>query len=273
MKRTAIQRKAPIKRQARCVVCGVAIDAGFPSQPRRTCGPECRAIHTARTLEKHRTPERVARAVATRRAQSAAFNVDMPARPTTCARPGCGRGLPKKARAYCSPACHYADRGRILKRTQPYHRCGACGRVFAWDRTGPGAFCSDGCSREGPADAVVELVRSHGYRREDWYAQEMVACAGCGSADRLSRHHVVFDQHVVAARGDRCDPANQLIVCWACHASLHAKRDLSVALLPDSVFTFAAELLGNGKAYNYLVRRYAGEDARLDALLAKAAIA
>jgi hypothetical protein len=43
---------------------------------------------------------------------------------------------------------------------------------------------------------------------------------------------------------------------------------LTLAYVPDAALEFATDLFGAEKAYNYLRRRYAGEDPRLDALLA-----
>ena len=43
-------------------------------------------------------------------------------------------------------------------------------------------------------------------------------------------------------------------------------RRFSLALLPDVAYEFAGELMGPA-AYDYLRRRYDGEDPRLDALL------
>jgi len=64
------------------------------------------------------------------------------------------------------------------------------------------------------------------------------------------------------------DRRNLVWLAFDCHESHHARsRPLPLAVLPDSVFQFAEEVLGAGAAYNYLRRRYAGEDARLDALL------
>ena len=44
-------------------------------------------------------------------------------------------------------------------------------------------------------------------------------------------------------------------------------RPSNAAALPDSVFSFAAELVNAGWAFEYLRRRYSGDDPRLEALL------
>jgi hypothetical protein len=63
----------------------------------------------------------------------------------------------------------------------------------------------------------------------------MAVCfCGCGQRG-VQKHHVIYEQH----------------------------------LRPDSVYEFAEETLGAGPAYEYLRRRYAGPDARLDGLLVR----
>jgi hypothetical protein len=55
---------------------------------------------------------------------------------------------------------------------------------------------------------------------------------------------------------------------FECHGGHHSGATrLCLSRLPDSVFAFAAEVMGAGAAYEYLGRFYSGEDARLDALL------
>lgn len=112
---------------------------------------------------------------------------------------------------------------------------------------------------------------------------------GCGQRS-ANMHHVVYAQKIrecvprlpfgygyeaVAAASRQQgamlkDRRNLVPVAFGCHADHHtgAKR-LPLAVLPDSVFEFAFELLGPA-AFDYLGRRYGGDDARLDALLAEA---
>jgi hypothetical protein len=69
------------------------------------------------------------------------------------------------------------------------------------------------------------------------------------------------------------DERNLVPVAFVCHGSHHAaSQRYELAMLPDSVFVFAAEVLGD-RAYGYLSRFYTGEDARLDALLEIEAVA
>jgi hypothetical protein len=95
----------------------------------------------------------------------------------------------------------------------------------------------------------------------------------CGCRKRgVHRHHVVYEQHVVRAGGKLKDARNLVWLAFDCHLAHHGRsRVLPLGVLPDSVFVFASELLGAGAAFEYLRRRYAGEDARLDALLGEAA--
>lgn len=62
------------------------------------------------------------------------------------------------------------------------------------------------------------------------------------------------------------DERNLVPAAHVCHGSHHAaSQRYRLDMLPDSVFEFAAEVLRE-RAHGYLRRRYAGEDARLDAL-------
>jgi hypothetical protein len=111
----------------------------------------------------------------------------------------------------------------------------------------------------------------------------MRCVCGCGRKNGVQLHHVVYQQelrniargfdpdafvremHLKALRGDR---RNLVPVGPLCHAAHHNRsRPLRLSQMPDSVFEFAVEHLGAGPAYEYLRRRYAGNDARLEALL------
>lgn len=100
----------------------------------------------------------------------------------------------------------------------------------------------------------------------------------CGCGERVAaRHHVVYAQHVRAGRrkgrelADLLTDARNLVdVAYRCHADHHARaRPYPLAMLPDSAFAFAGEVLGPA-AFDYLRRRYAGDDDRLSALLSAA---
>lgn len=111
---------------------------------------------------------------------------------------------------------------------------------------------------------------------------------GCGGRAAPGRgHHVVYQQHIKKLLLERHrernvpgpldlvleerllnDKRNLVPISRKCHAAHHnASKRLPLRVLPDSVFEFARELLGAGAAFEYLRRRYAGNDPRLDALL------
>lgn len=82
-------------------------------------------------------------------------------------------------------------------------------------------------------------------------------------------HHVIYRQH---CKGHERDERNLVPTCFRCHERHHSAHcRFCLGLLPDSVFEFAAEVLGTGPAYEYLRRRYSGEDRRLRALLEESA--
>jgi hypothetical protein len=90
-------------------------------------------------------------------------------------------------------------------------------------------------------------------------------CA-CGCGKRATQlHHAVYQQHL--QRGDPRDPRNLVPLYHRCHMAHHGIEPLPLSVLPSSVFEFARETLGAGAAFNYLTRRYAGSDWRLDELL------
>lgn len=108
----------------------------------------------------------------------------------------------------------------------------------------------------------------------------MKCFCGCG-ARAVAEHHVIYRQELrwVARRRARDlprvslkalveDPRNLVPVGLGCHRAHHDRRQpFSLRKLPDSVYEFAAEVLGPGPAYVYLSKRYAGHDERLDALV------
>lgn len=111
----------------------------------------------------------------------------------------------------------------------------------------------------------------------------MRCICGCGQRG-VHDHHVVYEQVVRRAyrdlqrAGKSCrwqseaaavnDGRNIVPIAFGCHGGQHGGNDrLRLSKFPDRCFEFAAELLGPGKAYEYLNRRYAGPDPRLDRLL------
>jgi hypothetical protein len=111
--------------------------------------------------------------------------------------------------------------------------------------------------------------RNTGTRARQWAAAKAAACRCCGRRHGLQLHHVVYEQHVRAESGDLRDPRNSLTTCAQCHVSHHGggRAVMPLTALRSANFEFARELLGPGAAYEYLRRRYAGDDPRLTALL------
>lgn len=91
---------------------------------------------------------------------------------------------------------------------------------------------------------------------------------GCG-APAVQRHHCCYAQTVRRTAASLDDPRNLVWVAHRCHERHHSRTaPFTLAMLPDAVYEFAAEALGAGPAYEWLKRRYGGEDARLEALIA-----
>jgi hypothetical protein len=90
----------------------------------------------------------------------------------------------------------------------------------------------------------------------------------CGCGQRaVHEHHCVYRQELRKHGGDPKDARNLVPIAFDCHGAHHsgAKR-LLLSTLPDSVFEFAVDLMGDA-ASGYLARYYRGSDPRLDALL------
>lgn len=127
--------------------------------------------------------------------------------------------------------------------------------------------------REGSVHGKRRPVLQDGHTEAQWYASKGRRCCRCGARSRLVLHHVIWEQHVRAARGDVFDPRNGLTLCHDCHVDYHAgpasstHKPIPLRCLRNDTFDFMYELLG-AAAYDYLQRRwYSGEDPRLDALL------
>lgn len=118
----------------------------------------------------------------------------------------------------------------------------------------------------------------------------MRCICGCGQRS-ANRHHVIYAQEIkarkpighgrtgygidYATRAARSaeqarwlrDTRNLVPIAFGCHQGHHSgHRRLPLSCLPDSVFEFAAELMGPA-AYDYLHRHYGGHDPRADMLL------
>lgn len=251
-----------------CKVCGEEFSPASP--PRETCSRACRSEAARKALAARFTPDMARRSRQTRRRQRAALDADVPGtKRTVCERPGCGNPLVGQASIYCSPSCHYADRRRRRGLARAVHACAMCGALFTWNGRGKGVFCSLPCARRagknhGRRPEVVVPARPRAHHRRADFRDAATGCRGCG-APAVHHHHVVFRQHIERAGGDRWHPDDALALCLRCHADAHMLR-LPLCCLRDENFRFARELFGAGKAYEYLRRRYAGADPRLDAL-------
>lgn len=102
-------------------------------------------------------------------------------------------------------------------------------------------------------------------RFKDWETR----CRVCGVKRANHQHHVVYKQEVRRSAGDINDPHNAFAICTGCHTKHHGANGpkIQLTLLRDENYQFAASLMGSGRAYEYLRRRYDGDDPRLDALL------
>jgi hypothetical protein len=184
----------------------------------------------------------------------------------------CGRSFEAKVthigkRRFCSYACFGA-----AKTLTVVAECPICGREVVTTARTRRKTCSERCRNE----AVARAKRGAGnpnYQGDNaakrrWFASKAKACLMCGTTRRLQIHHVVFEQHVRAEGGDPWDPRDGVTLCLACHVSTHkaGRKPLALWMLPDAAIEFAAELYGPG-AYDYLRRRYGGDDPRVTALL------
>lgn len=96
----------------------------------------------------------------------------------------------------------------------------------------------------------------------------MRCICGCGRNGH-QLHHAVYAQHL--GREHRKDKRNLVPVYHQCHGAHHGRsRALSLHMLPDSVFAFASEVLGAEKGFEYLRRRYDGQDLRHERMLLEA---
>lgn len=167
---------------------------------------------------------------------------------------------------FCSRGCHGEH-----KRIRPKRgRCKVCGTEFEQGAEYHRKTCSTDCeraakaaSKRGSANPNYQGERTNPLR---WTSQKAKACASCGATARLQLHHVIYRQHIRSAGGDEHDPRNSLTVCISCHATHHHTGPLALVVLRPENYAYAAELMGPA-AYDYLRRRYASEDMRLDRLL------
>lgn len=108
-----------------------------------------------------------------------------------------------------------------------------------------------------------------------WAAAEAQrVCAKCGKPTRTwDAHHVVEKQELRNRGLDVWDPRNALRLCGkfgpTCHGQhTNAAERVPLSALTDENIEFAFDVLG-AFAYDYLKRRYAGEDWRVEVRLCK----
>lgn len=66
----------------------------------------------------------------------------------------------------------------------------------------------------------------------------------CGGR-AVHMHHCVTRQELRRRGGDPADARNLVPVCWRCHGDHHsAARRIPLRVLPEQVFVFAEELMG-----------------------------
>lgn len=87
----------------------------------------------------------------------------------------------------------------------------------------------------------------------------MTCACGCGRPATIL-HHCVRRQEIRRYDGSMGDERNLIPLAHdPCHEWHHnAARRLRSSVLPDSVFEFAAELMGPGRAANFMIRHYSG---------------
>jgi hypothetical protein len=175
------------------------------------------------------------------------------------------------------------------------HYCGGAFVVYPSQiRKGGGKFCDRDClhawraTPEGRASQSARMIGKrnglkHGrdagrdkpgsLRRDAWHdPSKTCRWPGCDRRGvKLDQHHVCYRQHLKRASADLWDGRNALALCAVHHATHHHQiTPLPLVALRDENFAYAAEVMG-AAAYDYLRRRYAGDDPRLDALLADVA--
>lgn len=110
---------------------------------------------------------------------------------------------------------------------------------------------------------TIERILARDFRRA---TVKGYCAAGCGMA-ATDAHHVVYEQELRKRGLPRWDARDGLPVCRTCHEAHHnGSKRLPLHLLPTVSLEFAFEQLG-AYAYDYLRRRYSGDDERLETFL------
>lgn len=95
-------------------------------------------------------------------------------------------------------------------------------------------------------------------------------CICCGRR-AVQNHHVTFRQQLRRLRVDAGAPESCVPVCLHCHARHHdgTPWKIPLAVIPDDRIQFALAAMGPA-CYDYLLRRYLGDDPRLESLISEA---
>ena len=158
---------------------------------------------------------------------------------TNCER--CGRPIEARGTRFCSRACYLAEKNDA---GTTEHRCEVCGTVFKAQRwrnitPTPPRFCDRACAgmnRRREPERTERGAESQAREIHDWrqslkwraFQRAWIAtnprCDVCG-APRAGRNLVVH--HPVDPNPTRdaallFAPSNLVVLCRACHASLHA---------------------------------------------------
>lgn len=122
-------------------------------------------------------------------------------------------------------------------------------------------------ARPASRPAAVERVTRGETTPRAEFRDPSSLCRSCWRRPAIHQHHVTYKVKVLIEGGDLYSPLNALALCGPCHAGHHLASDrVSLASLRDENYAFAFALLGPA-AYDYLRRRYAGDDPRLGAAL------
>jgi hypothetical protein len=104
-------------------------------------------------------------------------------------------------------------------------------------------------------------------RRRFQRAKGELRCRACLTKRAAHSHHVVYEAELKRRGLPKYDKANMMALCLDCHFAHHkASRRIPLLLLSDANLEYAFNLLG-AYAFDYLNRRYAGSDPRLDEAL------
>jgi hypothetical protein len=103
-------------------------------------------------------------------------------------------------------------------------------------------------------------VNRRGFQR----AKGGLRCRMCLTRRAVHSHHVVYEAELRRRGLPKYDYANLMALDFDCHLSHHnGSQRIPLSLLSDENLDYAFNILG-AYAYDWLGRRYAGTDPRLD---------